>query len=337
MKKLFETVNVGHTSPLTNILDSITDGFFFVNNEWNIVFINQSASKLMGRSAASLVNKNLWEIFPKEDHEFFYNQYVKAKESNQPVIFETYYAPYEKWVMIKAYPSPDGLAIYFLDITTSKQLSNELNVQKKRLEVLYNKGADMVAIVDLNGIYQFVSSNVERIFGYKPEELIGRSGFELIHPEDASQVADKLQELTTGDEVLMNEFRFLDKHGNWRWVEVLGTNMLNDPTINGIIINSREITSWKEKDQQLRKAFESITAQNEKLREIAFIQSHEVRKPVANILSLLDVLEKISVEEKDKPVIEMLKRSIQQLDDMIRKIVSLTYSINELVTEGADQ
>jgi PAS domain S-box-containing protein len=108
---------------LHTTLESITDGFFSVDREWGITYMNKSGAKMLGFETDDPLGKVLWELFPKAVDLEFYRLYHLAAESNSPVHFEEYYpAPLRKWWECHAYPSSDGLSVYFRDITERKLL-----------------------------------------------------------------------------------------------------------------------------------------------------------------------------------------------------------------------
>jgi PAS domain S-box-containing protein len=103
------------------IHDSISDAFFLLDKEWRFRQMNPTAEKLMGLSAADLIGKVHWEQYPATLGTQVEILYRKAAAENIPVHFENYYQPWDRWFDIAAYPSSEGLAIYFRDITERKR------------------------------------------------------------------------------------------------------------------------------------------------------------------------------------------------------------------------
>ncbi len=101
---------------------------------------------------------------------------------------------------------------------------------------------------------RYESPSIVRILGYRPEELLGRNAFELIHPDDAGRIQKIFTEgLVRPGCIESGEYRFRHKDGSWRVLEGIGKNLLEDPAIRGIIVNSRDITERKRMDEALRK------------------------------------------------------------------------------------
>nr|WP_294897629.1 PAS domain S-box protein [uncultured Pedobacter sp.] len=126
----------------TTILESIDDAFFAVDNNWKVTYWNKRAAALLGKSANQMLNQNIWEEFSDFIDSVSYKKYHQAIETNESVHFEDYYPPFDSWLDISCYPSKEGLAIYFKDITERKQydirlqeLNESLLKQAKELKI----------------------------------------------------------------------------------------------------------------------------------------------------------------------------------------------------------
>lgn len=109
---------------LTNILEAMTDGFVALDNEWRYTYINGAAAQNLNRPASALLGKVCWEEFPDSKQSAAYGYIVRAKEENHFVSFEVAVEspPPVHWYENRCYPSPDGMTIYFTDITELKSL-----------------------------------------------------------------------------------------------------------------------------------------------------------------------------------------------------------------------
>ena len=123
--------------------------------------------------------------------------------------------------------------------------------------VLVENSLDAIAVLNGDGTIRYESPSVERVLGYRPEELIGKSVLDFIHPDDVQGVAETFEAsgADPGQAVSM-EVRFLHKDGSWRAVEGIGSNLLDDPEVNGIVVNYRDITERKQMEEALRESEE---------------------------------------------------------------------------------
>jgi PAS domain S-box-containing protein len=108
-----------------------------------------------------------------------------------------------------------------------------------RFKSLIQEGSDLISIFDKEGNYCYTSPNIISL-GIKPEDLEGHNVKEFIHPADIEQVLASLDKVLTEGKVIVEPFRFKDHKGEWRWIETVLTNALNNPAVTGIVANSRD-------------------------------------------------------------------------------------------------
>jgi PAS domain S-box-containing protein len=102
---------------LARLLETMSDAFFSLDPDWRFTFINPQAEKLLGRAAEDLLGTQIWEQFPDAVGSVFEEQYLLAARTGTPVSFVSYYPPLSAWFEVRAWPTPDGLSIYFRDIS----------------------------------------------------------------------------------------------------------------------------------------------------------------------------------------------------------------------------
>lgn len=105
------------SAEMENMLDSITDGFYALNSHWEVTFINKAAEVALCCKKEDIVGKNLWDYFPNSRNGRFYAEYERAMTERVSVHFEELYAPLGVWGALNVYPTKDGIAVYFVDIT----------------------------------------------------------------------------------------------------------------------------------------------------------------------------------------------------------------------------
>ena len=153
--------------------------------------------------------------------------------------------------------SPDeigSLAVAFNEMSAGLAERRQL---EERFGALVKNSSDAITILDLDSTFRFASPSVQRLWGYAPQGLMGRRIFELVHDADLDRAQSALIEAAANPNLHATvEFRLRHHSGLWLHLEAVVTNLLNDPNVAGIVVNSRDITERKRLEEQLtRQAF----------------------------------------------------------------------------------
>jgi len=127
----------------------------------------------------------------------------------------------------------------------------------RRCRSLIQNSFDVFEIVDSDGQLMFVSPSVERVLGYRPEDLLGSSILDHVHSDDATLAREMLAEITTESELReCVELRARGRDGVYRIIEVAGRDLSDDPVVGGIVLNYRDVTERKKWEEALRRSEE---------------------------------------------------------------------------------
>jgi len=116
------------------ILESIDDAFFAVDKNWIVTYWNHKAEKVLSTPRKEVFGRNLWDVFGDSINSESYKRYHEAIETNKVVRFEDFYAPLNKWYEISAFPSDNGLSVYFKDITERLRYVKAVEEQNENLK-----------------------------------------------------------------------------------------------------------------------------------------------------------------------------------------------------------
>ncbi|MGM0564406.1 MAG: EAL domain-containing protein [Pseudomonadota bacterium] len=137
---------------LNNILESITDGFALFDRDWRFVYLNRMAEKILERSADQVLGMNVWKAFPETRDSKFQAELERSAKEHRAVEFEEFNPLLEKWFDVRAYPSEEGVAVYFVDISGQKKMLSRLNRLLESRRALIHSLPAHIALLDANGV-----------------------------------------------------------------------------------------------------------------------------------------------------------------------------------------
>lgn len=203
-------------------------------------------------------------------------------------------------------------------LQSEQELTLQLETSRQVLKALFDGTQSAIFIVSAD--YKIIFFNKKAID--RSALLCGQHikiGDNILHfnlspeKEKLFEVMKNNFELALSGSQVVSE-RELDYAEKKIWIQSEYTPIYDQQKVIAVVLRIKEINERKHYEQQ-------IENQNEKLKQIAWIQSHETRQPVATILGLINVLDKKTLTEDNKIIIEMLEKTVEQLDEVIRNTV----------------
>ncbi|MDR2038529.1 MAG: PAS domain S-box protein [Bacteroidales bacterium] len=168
----------------------------------------------------------------------------------------------------------DGLVI---DVTEQVKANEALTFSELRLQTIVDKLQDMVTVMDVNGIISYVTPSCYTTFGYPVEQMINKSAFKFIHPEDISIVARYIQDTLKFHELADCRYRAFKSDGTVAEIKAVAVNMLDNPYIKGIVVTHTDIT----KQVEAQKHIENTLSRQRLLNNILLpLQKSEIIDPI---------------------------------------------------------
>jgi len=199
-----------------------------------------------------------------------------------------------------------GHLLWLQDITDSRRV-------QRRYQALIENSSDLILVVDRNHEITYASPSVETVTGVEPEAVVGQNVFDLVHPEDRDWFEHLFEQLLDSPgEKFRYEYRTQDADGEWLYMEASVWNLLDNPFVEGIVVNAREITERKQRERELRRA-------NEQLEEFASVISHDLRNPLNVAYGHLE----LARESGDDHHFEKVEGSLDRMDAIVEDVLTL--------------
>lgn len=217
---------------LTTTFESITDALFTLDSEWRFVYLNLRAEDLLRRPREELLGRVVWDEYPAARGGIFETEYRQAMATGRSSTFTAYYPePLNRWYGISAYPSEQGLTIYFRDITDERSAAEAIRVSEERFRLLSQATNDAIWDWDLRTDALWWNEGYETLFGRSRAEVSPTitSWSDYIHPEDSPRVLAEVHGIIDAGGIdYSGEYRYLRADGTYAWVIDRGHIIRND-------------------------------------------------------------------------------------------------------------
>lgn len=300
------------------ILESIGDAFFALDLSWKVTYWNGKAELLLHKTRAEMLGKNLWEVYADTIGTDFYEKYHWAVDHQQEVHFEAFYETLKAWYEISAYPSANGLSVYFKDITQRKKSEKEIIDSEKRYSDLFQLSPIPKWVFDMD-THKFLAVNRAAVkhYGYTLKEFLKMTIFDIRPEEEFERTKNLMLKKTKSNlHTAKGLFTHRKKSGELIRVEIRSATIVFKGRLAKIVI-ADDVTAQE-------KYVLAIEKQNEKLKEVSWIQSHIFRAPLARIQGLVSIVENSANQAEQKWVLEKISSSADELDGIIKEITAKT-------------
>lgn len=200
-----------------------------------------------------------------------------------------------------------------------------LKRSQEKFSKLVMNSTDVLAIVNENGEFEYISPACEHTLGYEQTELVEESAFDYMPTEDRQNAMEEFFDAVENPEKEpIIEFRFQRPDGGYTILEARGKNMFEDDFIDGFVVNARDITNLKEREQELRQ-------QNERLKDMRSVISHDLRDPISAASDSLVLYR----ETGDEEYLGKIDRALDRMDSLVDQVG--TMADNETKVDETEQ
>lgn len=236
-------------------LDSLNDLFYVCDENGALQRWNERVPEVTGYTESELADMDIANSFPE-------NEQQKLRDATEAV-YEDGNATFETELLTvdgKRLPyeftggrltdedgTQTGLVGIGRDLTERRQ-------RERRFRALVEESNDIISVVDADGQYQYQSPSIERILGHAPEDTVGDNVQEYIHPDDYEAAIEEFETWVRSSDKALEKIEYRARHadGSWRWMEARGTKTRDHTAGERYVVNSRDITDRRERQQELQ-------------------------------------------------------------------------------------
>src|SRR5262249_52787381 len=276
---------------------------------------------------------HLWTLFPDLVGTAAEQQYLRCASERVKVQFETPIANATRWLQVRAHPFPDGICVFFQDITEAKQNEGTLRSVVDRLAVAH-KAAQMGTWdwnIKTNDLIW--SDEIPRIHGLTPEQFDGRleTWFKTIYPEDLERVKKSIQQALEAKEEYYIEFRVLFPTGEIRWVSGHGRVNVDDHGAPVRMVGVGADVTYRHREEEALRRSEKLAAAG----RLAATIAHEINNPLEAVTNLIYLIRQDrSVQRETQELLRMADEQLARVNHIARQ--TLGFSQDRTLPENVD-
>jgi PAS domain S-box-containing protein len=266
------------------VLAAITEGFFILDRDWNVVYMNDSGAHCAGKSSSEMTGRNYWEVMPEAKGTVVEQQLRRCATEGVSVQFENR-TRRQRWLHMRAYPFADGISVFFEDISDAKEREAKLRESLDRLSKAY-KAAQMGTFEWNVKTGEIIwSDDTYRVHGVTREQFDGtfEAWVKSIHPEDLPGTLAKIQRALEEKSEYYAEYRVIWPNGEIHWFGGHGQVMVDEQgNATAMVGICSDVTPRHLEEQALRRSEKLATAGR-----LAATIAHEINNPLEAVTNLI--------------------------------------------------
>ena len=243
-------------------LAETTAAAIFVQRENRILYVNRAAEAISGYTRAELLALDVWQLLPPDERDrgpAVYAARIRGDAVAGPPRREQQVVTKSgdiRWMDVSAgridWDGAPALLGTAFDVSDRHRAEGDRQRDERRYRALVEHASDVVFVFDAAGVITYTGPSIERVLGHPPSVMEQHDVLDLVHPDDQALCRGAVRTLLSDfGNTIRIQYRVRHGDGTWRWMEGIGTNLLDEPGIGGVIVNARDVTDWRAAENHL--------------------------------------------------------------------------------------
>jgi len=303
------------------VFNEMLEGCQIIDRHYRYIYVNDTVCKQGRQSREQLLGQTMMSVYPGIENTEMFHLLKHCMREGKPQQMEnefTYPSGDRAWFELRMEPVSEGVLIFSFDITERKKMEISIRAERERYQKVLENLEDIVHIMDPAGQIFYVTPSVERVLGYTPQEFMRKRVLSYIHPDDVEKARKVYASILKypGRVFQSIEERALHKDGEYRTMQVVAINLLDNPAINGVVITSRDITKEREVDRAKS--------------EFVSLASHQLRTPLGIAKWYLEALQEEPYIQKSPEVVRSYFEEIYKNNHRVLGVVRALLSVSKI-------
>jgi PAS domain S-box-containing protein len=325
-----EDASAKANSAAVGILESITEGFFTLDRNWRFAYVNREAHRILSRVQGDLAGKVLWHEYPGLEGTEFERNYRHTMEQREKTSFTSYYPRHDAWYEVTAFPAPEGLSVYFRNVTARRKLEAagaQFSAESERLRRMYETALDSTPdffyVFDLNHRAVYANDALRRVWGV--EDVRGKVWMDLGYEQWHADLHDReIDQVIRTRAPIRGEIPFTGTNGRRVYDYIFAPVFGQGGAVVAVAGVTRDVTERQAAEQAVRDQAGRLAESDRAKDEFLATLSHELRNPLAPLRNALALLHRDGVDARLAPVHAMMRRQVDHLVRLVDDLLELS-------------
>ncbi len=255
------------------VLERVTNAFMSLNKDWRWTYVNPNAAEILGHEPSWFIGKQFWKEYPQLVGLGFHQACVQAMAEQKPIEMAHYFAPEERWFENHIYPSPDGLTIYFQDVSPRKRSEQALQDSEARYRKLFESNPQPMWVFDVATLaFLVVNDAAVAHYGYSRDEFLAMTIKDIRPAEDVDSMVEDVH-ITSKDYSSASLWRHCRKDGSMIHVEITSHSLDYDGHAARLVL-AHDVTAREHALGALRLSEENLKITLQSIGDAVIVTNH---------------------------------------------------------------
>lgn len=258
-----------HDRRLRSLIENSLDIVTVIDAHGTILYASPSTSRVLGYDAEAMAGRSVFDLVHSGDltrvRDFLASRV--GTPGVAPLIECRVQRADGRWRHFEVAgnnllddPTVHAIVVNARDVTQRREAEERLHASERRFRRMVENSWDVFAMVSAEGVVEFISPSIKRVLGYDPSDYVGRPMFEFVHPDDVMKLGEAFRDIVgEAGKSMAVEVRGRNAQGEWRWLDAVGTNLLDDPTVRAVVGVFRDKTERRRTEEALRSITEGVS------------------------------------------------------------------------------
>jgi PAS domain S-box-containing protein len=329
-------VTAEHESEIrfAELFESLREGIFFTTPDGKVLDANPALVRMLGYdSRTELQHRNFREVYANQaDRDALIRELEEqGSVQDREIVLQRkdgarIHCLASGFVIRDAFGRIVRIQGTLVDVTDRLEMQRRLHQEQEFVRRLVASFPDIIAVLDRDGRYTYVSQRIQEVLGRRPEEYIGEELGTRAHPEDRRRLGEELRKLLSGETVQVQvEFRSPAQDGTWRLLRASAGPLFDDTgRISGVVASARDVTESNRIERQLSQK-EKFAAMGQMLAGAA----HELNNPLTAILGVGDLLRERATDDASRRHAEIVLQQARRAAEIVQNLLAFSRPLSQ--------